>query len=136
MKLFNLSGKAVLLSGVALFVCLCVSTVYGQDVAKPDSLKKDSLLIKSAAIYQVVKPACMPCHSDAGRDKPRNAVNFSVWEKYTSMEQKMLGSSIQKELAKKSMPPKGFVNSHPDAALNEAQIAQLVQWCDSLKAKL
>ena len=105
------------------------------DIVKQDSLKQDTILVKPLAVYQVLKPSCMPCHSEAGRDKPRNAVNFSVWQKYTQIEQKMLAASIQTEINKKSMPPKGFLNSHPTAALTDDQIIKLSQWCDSVKSQ-
>ena len=116
--------------GAVLFVTLCSFSGKGQEVAQQDTLP-----VKPVAIFQMVKPSCMPCHSNEGKDKPRNAVNFSVWEKYTAMEKMMLASSIQKEVQKRSMPPKGFLNSHPGTALDSLQIVQLVQWCDSLKAK-
>ena len=116
--------------GAVILVTLCSFSGKGQEVAQQDTLP-----VKPVAIFQMVKPSCMPCHSNEGRDKPRNAVNFSVWEKYTAMEKMMLASSIQKEVQKGSMPPKGFLNSHPGTALDSLQIIKLVQWCDSLKTK-
>jgi len=116
--------------GAVMLVTLCSFSGKGQEVAQQDTLQ-----VKQTAVFQVVKPSCMPCHSKDGRDKPRNALNFSVWEQYTAMEKMMLASSIQKEVQKGSMPPKGFLNSHPGTALDSLQISKLVQWCDSLKAK-
>lgn len=116
--------------GAVMLVTICSFSGKGQEVARQDTLP-----VNPAAIFLMVKPSCMPCHSNEGRDKPRNAVNFSVWEKYTAMEKMMLASSIQKEVQKRSMPPKGFLNSHPGTALDSLQIVRLVQWCDSLKAK-
>jgi hypothetical protein len=116
--------------GAVMLVMLCSLASKGQEVAQQDTLP-----VKPVAIFQMVHPSCMPCHSKDGRDKPRNALNFSVWEKYTAMEKMMLASSIQKEVQKGSMPPKGFLNSHPGTALDSLQIVKLVQWCDSLKTK-
>ena len=116
--------------GAVMLVAICSLSGKGQEVAQQDTLP-----VKPVAIFQIVKPSCMPCHSNEGKDKPRNAVNFSVWEQYTAMEKMMLASSIQREVQKRSMPPKGFLNSHPGTALDSLQIVQLVQWCDSLKAK-
>jgi hypothetical protein len=116
--------------GAILLVTFCSFSGKGQEVAQQDTLP-----VKPLVIFQLVKPSCMPCHSNEGRDKPRNAVNFSVWEKYTAMEKMLLASSIQREVQKRSMPPKGFLNSHPGTALDSLQINKLVQWCDSLKAK-
>jgi hypothetical protein len=110
--------------------CVCAAAALGQDV-----VKQDSSVVNPAGVFQLIKPSCMPCHSNEGRDKPRRAVNFSVWEQYTAMEKMMLASSIQKEVQRRDMPPKGFINSHPGTALDSLQIIKLVQWCDSLKSK-
>jgi len=109
---------------------LCAGTAIGQNTEKNNSTSTIP-----EAVFQSIKPACMPCHSDAGRDKPKSAVNFSVWDQYKPVEKKLLAASIIGEVKKGSMPPKRFVESHPDAALSESQINQIVQWCDSLKAR-
>jgi hypothetical protein len=128
-------GKCNLLSrskriSALLVLSVCSSVVFGQEV-----VRQDSIPVKPVEIYQLLKPACMPCHSDAGRDKPKSAVNFSAWEKYNPMEQKMLSASIQNEVKKGSMPPKGFLKSHPESVLDSLQISKISQWCDSLKAR-
>ncbi len=122
--------KGLKSAGVVLVFSLFTSTIFGQMQAKIDSISTIP-----ADVNQILKTSCMTCHSDAGRDKPKNAVNFSVWDKYNPTEKMMLAGSIQGEVNKKSMPPKNFLNSHPDAALGEVQIVQILQWCDSLKAK-
>jgi cytochrome c len=112
-----------------MVLCVCAAVTFGQDAAKQDSLS-----VSQASVYQLLKPSCMPCHSNEGRDKPRNAVNFSVWKQYTQTERLMLASSIQKEVQKGSMPPRGFVNSHPGTSLDSLQIKKIVIWCDSIKS--
>jgi len=97
--------------------------------------KKDSVSTIPAEVASLLKPACMTCHSNEGRDKPKSKVNFSVWEQYSPMEKKLLASSITDEVKKGSMPPKRFLESHPESALTESQINQIVAWCDALKAK-
>jgi hypothetical protein len=125
-KMFKMTGRIIIISTV-LF---CAGSAFGQDPAK-----KDSVSTIPAEVMTVIKASCMPCHSNEGRDKPKAKVNFSVWEQYSPMEKTMLAGSILDEVKKKEMPPKRFLESHPDAALTEAQINQIVQWCDSLKAK-
>jgi hypothetical protein len=122
--------KMTLRLGILTAVLFCAGLTFAQDTSK-----KDSVLTIPAEVMTVIKPSCMPCHSNEGRDKPKAKVNFSVWEQYSPMEKTMLAGSIQDEVKKKEMPPKRFLESHPDAALIEAQINQIVQWCDSLKAK-
>jgi cytochrome c553 len=125
----NLFSVFVRVCGLITF-SLCAIAAVGQNVDKQDTIPA-----KPVGIYQVLMPSCMPCHSNEGRDKPRNAVNFSIWEQYTPIQKMMLAGSIQNEVKKGSMPPKGFLTAHPASALNEAQLAQLVQWCDSMKSK-
>lgn len=132
-KLLGKVGLVILVSSLGF-----AASVEGQvttGILKPDSLAQDTVPVKPLVVYQILKPACMACHSDAGRDKPKNAVNFSAWGKYTPIEQKMLAASIQSEVNKKSMPPKFYLNSHPTAALTDEQISKLAQWCDSVKAR-
>ncbi len=129
MEMENLWNVCRSAAAIGVFT-LSTSAVFGQLLTKTDSISSIP-----AEISQILKPACMTCHSDAGRDKPKSAVNFSAWDKYNPTEKKMLAASIQSEVTKKSMPPKGFLNSHPDAVLTELQMNQIVQWCDSLKSK-
>ncbi len=136
MKKIKLLGKVGLVVLVSCFGFAGSAFAQGTTgILKPDSLRQDTVLVKPLAVFQLLKPACMPCHSDAGRDKPKNAVNFSAWVKYTPTEQKMLAASIQSEVNKKSMPPRGFLNSHPAAALTDEQIGKIAQWCDSVKSQ-
>ena len=116
--------------GILTAVIFCAGAAFAQDPAK-----KDTVSTIPAEVMTVIKPSCMPCHSNEGRDKPKAKVNFSVWEQYIPMEKTMLAASILDEVKKGDMPPKGFLKSHPEVALSEAQIAQIAQWCDSLKSK-
>ncbi len=136
MMKFKMTGM-VITTGAFMAILLGAGTAFSQNIEKKDSLsaKQDTLSTIPTEVFQLIKPSCMPCHSNEGRDKPKSAVNFSVWEQYTPMEKKMLASAIQGELQKKSMPPGRFIESHAEAALSEVQRGQIVQWCDSLKAK-
>ena len=125
-EMFKTSGRI----GAIIAVLFCTGSAFAQDPAK-----KDSASTIPAEVMTVIKPSCMPCHSNEGRDKPKAKVNFSVWEQYNPMEKTMLAASILDEMKKGSMPPKGFLKSHPEVALSETQIALITQWCDSLKAK-
>jgi len=125
-KVFKMTGRL----GLMTAVLFCAGSAFAQDPAK-----KDSIPAIPAEVMTVIKPSCMPCHSNEGRDKPKAKVNFSVWEQYSPMEKTMLAASILDEVKKGDMPPKGFLKSHPEVALSETQIVQIAQWCESLKAK-
>jgi hypothetical protein len=120
------TGRQILAFSVMLF---CSVLVFGQPV------KKEILSGIPAEVSTVLTKACTTCHSNEGKDKPKAAVNFSIWDQYTSSEKKLLAGSIQAEVQKGGMPPKRYLESHPESALTEAEIKQITQWCESLKTK-
>lgn len=128
----NKIGLLQVVRRVAAMTTLAVfaGVAFGQNVER-----KDSTSTIPDAVFQVLKPACMTCHSNEGRDKPKAKLNFSVWDQYTPMEKMMISSSILEEVKKGSMPPKRFLETHPEAALTEAQISQISQWVESFKVK-
>ena len=89
------AGRNMLLAALVLFA----GSALAQNVEK-----KDSVSTIPAEVASILKPACMTCHSNEGRDKPKAKVNFSVWEQYSPMEKKLLASSITDEVKKGSMP--------------------------------
>jgi cytochrome c553 len=129
MKKFNLRRVGIR-AGAILTLIFCAGIAFGQNVEH-----KDSMTTIPAEVKLLVKSACTTCHSNAGRDKPKAKVNFSVWDQYTPMEKTMLASSMTEVLKKGDMPPKRYLETHPEGALTEDQISQIVKWCDSLKAK-
>jgi hypothetical protein len=127
MKRFNLLPVMKSVTVLSLFLFLS-GFAMGQTAEK-----KDTVSTIPAEVSAILKPACMTCHSNEGRDKPKSKVNFSVWDQYSPMEKALLASSITDEVKKGSMPPKKFLEFHPEAALTASQIDQIVQWCDALK---
>lgn len=124
LNLFGLAGSLSTFAAVVLFSGVAI----GQPLASGISTIPPE-------VNSLLKTACTTCHSNEGRDKPKAKVNFSVWEEYNSVEKSMIAAAISDEVKKGSMPPKRFLESHPDAALTEAQINQIVQWCETLKSK-
>lgn len=124
LKFFGLTGVLGTFSALVLFA----GGAMGQPLASGASTIP-------AEVNSLLKTACVTCHSNEGRDKPKAKVNFSIWEEYNPTEKSMIAASIADEVKKGSMPPKRFLESHPDAALTESQINQIVQWCETLKPK-
>lgn len=124
LNFFKVAGSLSTFAAVVLFS----GVAFGQPMASGISTIPNE-------VNSLLKSACVTCHSNEGRDKPKAKVNFSVWEGYNATEKAMIAASISDEVKKGSMPPKRFLESHPDAALTESQINQIVQWCESLKIK-
>ena len=128
--------KKIMMFGVRRILMASIATVFMAFTAfgQGGSAREGNATIPEEA-FKVLKPACVGCHSNEGKDKPKAALNFSTWDQYTSMEKTMLAASIKEEVAEKKMPPKRYLESHPEAVLNEEQINLIVAWCNSLKAK-
>lgn len=114
----------------SMAIVFCAVTAFGQG-----TVAKEGNTTIPEGVFQVLKPSCMPCHSNEGKDKPKAAVNFSTWDQYTSTEKMMLAASVKGEVQEKKMPPKKFLESHPEAKLSEEQLTLILQWCDSLQSK-
>jgi mono/diheme cytochrome c family protein len=128
--------KKIKMLGVGRILVASIATVFTAFTAfgQGASAREGNASIPEE-VFKVLKPACISCHSNEGKDKPKAALNFSTWDQYTSMEKTMLAASIKEEVAEKKMPPKRYLETHPEAAISEDQLNLIVKWCDSLKAK-
>lgn len=77
--------------------------------------------------------SCVACHSDQSASKAKMFMNLSDWDKFSSKKQIKKSKQICKKVEKGAMPPSGFLEKHPDAAVTSAQKASLVSWSKSLQ---
>ena len=62
-------------------------------------------------------------------------VNFSEWNNYSAEKQAKKASAICNVITKGSMPPKGYLTSHPVAAVTDAQKELICNWSKSLQTQ-
>jgi hypothetical protein len=133
-----------LLKMVLLFIG--VSAVAMQFIARPDrtnpaedpALTMSARLSVPADVRAILERSCNDCHSHRTRwpwytsiapaswvvaddvDEGREHLNFSEWGQYTTKRQAAKLEMISAEVDKGSMPLKGYLVIHSDAALSEA----------------
>ena len=59
-------------------------------------------------------------------------MNLSDWDKMKAKKQAKKGKQINKKISKGAMPPKGFLEKHPDAAITVEQKKTITDWVASL----
>ena len=81
----------------------------------------------------VFKNSCVGCHSDQSKSKGKMFMNLSEWDKLSPKKQAKTGKSINKKVTKGTMPPAGFLERHPEAALSDDQKETISSWALALK---
>lgn len=81
----------------------------------------------------IFKNSCVGCHSDESRGKAKLFMNFSGWDKLNLKKQVKTGKRIAKWVNKGAMPPAGFLEKVPSAALTPEQIESINIWAHSVK---
>lgn len=97
----------------------CSLTVAAADANLPDS------------VMQVVRTACMDCHSDDGSAFARGKLNFSKWSEYSEEKRIEKARDICDEMTKNGMPPKKWRNNNPDKIPTQAQTDLICRWASS-----
>lgn len=86
-----------------------------------------------AAVDTILTNSCAKCHGETGRAKP--ALDLSKWEDYTAEMKARKAKQIIGTIDNGSMPPKGFLNANPGAAVLKDQVEIIRKWSDTFTAK-
>lgn len=122
-KYFLFSGLVVVLIACASWVLAGKSGSAPLPAAMPDD------------VQAVVRNSCMACHATGGKKMAMSIVNFSEWDNYSAEKQAKKASAICNVITKGSMPPKGYLNSNPGAAVTAAQKDIICNWSKSLQTQ-
>jgi cytochrome c5 len=117
-----------------LFVTL-ILTGFSLTTTMAQSTKKDSTVQKPKSsiptdVNAILTNSCARCHGDNGRARP--ALDLAKWEEYTAEMKAQKAKEAMRTIDNGSMPPKGYLNANPSAALNKDQVALLRKWSESL----
>ncbi len=93
-----------------------ISTGSGTELSIPDDL------------MVVFKNSCMTCHSSEGKGMAKSIIDFSKWDSYKPEKQTKKAEAICNVVTKGSMPPKGYIESNPGAALSQEQKDMICKW--------
>lgn len=132
---------------VGLLVCL---TVIMQFMKVVDNPPVTEVIPAPANVKAILQKSCFDCHSNETRitwlqklpvaawivqsdvSGARSVLNFTEWNKYTSMEQDGLIYLAVNAAVNNQMPPSDFLLIHPDAKLTKEDKTVLSNWLQSL----
>jgi cytochrome c5 len=116
-----------ILSLVFLSFLLIPTNVYSQKKSQ-----EQTLAAFPENISAIFSESCVHCHSDQSSSTAKMFMNLSDWEKMKAKKQVKKGKKINKMVSKGAMPPKGFLEKHPDAILTPEQKKTISDWAKSL----
>jgi len=127
MKNTSRSLTGTLLSFVFLCFLLLSSNAYCQKKTQVQTLA--AFPENVSAIFST---SCVYCHSDQSSSSAKMFMNLSDWDNMKAKKQAKKGKQINKKISKGAMPPKGFLEKHPDAAITVEQKKTITDWVASL----
>lgn len=97
--------------------------------AQPSASKGKVTYPMPVKVQAVFENKCYGCHNDESRsDKAKDGLNFSTLEQLDKMKKIATFGDVKKEVAEGEMPPKKFLEKHPEAALSKEESKILVDW--------
>jgi len=121
----------IFLTGL-FFVSFALSPIFGQ-AAKKDTTTQNSKSSIPSNVNAIFANSCLKCHGETGRARP--ALDFSKWEEYSSEMKASKAKKIIATINTGSMPPKGFLNANPGAAVLKDQVEIVRKWSESFTTK-
>lgn len=103
------------------------------------------------AIAEILQTSCYDCHSNYTNEvwydkvapvswivsnhinSGKEHVNFSEWMGYNAHQKKFIIAKLIQSVARNTMPTKGYVMLHKQAALSKEQQELLKEWFQTLK---
>lgn len=95
--------------------------------------KEQTLAAFPQPVSGVFANSCVGCHNDMSKGKAKEFLNFSEWDKLTAKDKKKTSKSIAKMVRKGVMPPAGFLEKVPQAALTAEQTKCIYDWATTVK---
>jgi cytochrome c5 len=126
-NLRHLIPVAFVASVVAL-IMLVPTESFGQG-----KTKEQTLAAFPQPVSGIFGNSCVGCHNDMSKGKAKEFMNFSEWDKLTAKDKKKTSKSIAKMVKKGVMPPAGFLEKAPQAALTAEQTKCIIDWAVAVK---
>jgi len=96
--------------------------------------RSDSTDIKPALgfpeeIQKILNNSCLDCHTaDGMSEDAKEELNFTDWYEYEDSEKISLLEDICEEMGEREMPPRKYINNHPDSKPDDEQIKKVCEW--------
>ena len=117
---------------VLIFCAFAFSS--GKSVSSSNSAsisKADSSAIP-AAVHNILATSCFACHGEGGKGMALAHVKMAELSTYSPEKLAEKAEAMCKIVTKGKMPPKGYLNEHPEAKLTQEQITTICNWSASL----
>ena len=114
------------LASVLVLTVLITSPVYGQNTGEDKTQLPQEVL-------KITKKSCANCHYEPATGFSISLLNFSKFAKLSDKKKASFARSVCKMASKGKMPPKSFLEKHPNATLTTDEIKTLCDWAESLK---
>ena len=101
--------------------------------AQTDSKPIDSLKSVPVEVFAIFKKSCIGCHSDPGKIKPLEKLNFSKWDELSAEKQAEKAKAMCDEVTKGEMPPKKAREKYPEAIPTADELKTLCDWMQSMQ---
>ena len=85
-----------------------------------------------ADVMKIAQGSCVKCHTEPGNMMALSHLNLTKWDKLTADKQADKAASMCELVTKGKMPPKGFLEKNPGAALTPAQVKTICDWSESI----
>lgn len=110
-----------------LFLTFMFSTLLASAVESP---KNDKITYKMPhKVKAVFENKCFACHNnDARSDKAKEHLNFDTLSDLSKVKKIGAFNHILKVLDEGKMPPKKFLESHPEKGLTAEETSELTNW--------
>lgn len=117
------------------FVALVIGliTLVPTDSFSQGKTKEETLALYPQPVSGVFAASCVGCHNDQSQGKAKEFMNFSSWDKLTAKDQKKTSKQISKVVKKNMMPPAGFLEKFPQAALTPDHAKTIQDWASAVK---
>jgi mono/diheme cytochrome c family protein len=85
-----------------------------------------------SAVHKIMETSCFACHGEGGKGMALAHVKMAELDTYSPDKLASKAEDMCKMVTKGKMPPKGFLNDHPEAKLTPEQVAAICSWSESL----
>ena len=103
--------------------------------ASTQSSPKDKGVSKpiSSSVMKIAEESCVKCHTVGMNKKALMHLNLSNWENYSPKKQAKKANSMCKMVSEGKMPPKGFIEKHPETVPTKDEIKVICDWATSIQ---
>jgi hypothetical protein len=115
-----------------IFCAFAFSSGKSAPSSNSDSVAKADSSLVTPAVHKIISTSCFACHGEGGKSMALAHVKMAELGTYSPDKLAGKAEAMCKMVTKGKMPPKGFLEDHPEAKLTQEQITTICNWSESL----